>query len=55
MYPFFFYYGGRALMGGGGAYMAGGQRTAIGAPAPRSAVSRGGFGARAAGRGAIGG
>lgn len=57
-YPFFFYYGGRALMGGGAAaVMTGGTRTAIGAPAPgRGTVSRGGIGARGAGRGgAVGG
>jgi hypothetical protein len=53
-YPFFFYYGGRALMSGGGqAVMAGGTRTTLDAPAPRAgrSVSRGGIGARAAGRG----
>lgn len=52
VYPFFFYYGGRAFTSGGRAYVSGGTRTAIGAAAPgRGPVSRGGFGARAAGRG----
>jgi hypothetical protein len=51
-YPYFFYYGGRTIMSGGTAYMSGGTRGAVGAPAPgRGTVSRGGFGARGAARG----
>ena len=56
-YPYFFYFGGRTLLAGnGGAYVAGGQRATVPGPAglrqaPRGPVSRGGIGARAAGRG----
>jgi hypothetical protein len=56
-YPYFFYFGGRSILSGGTAVMTGGTRTAVGAArSGRGAVSRGGIGARGAGRGgSIGG
>ncbi len=51
-YPYFFYFGGRTLSQGGATYVAGGSRTM---PSIRGPVSRGGIGARSAGRtGSIG-
>jgi hypothetical protein len=50
-YPYFFYFGGRTMLQGGQTYVSGGSRTM---PSIRGPVSRGGIGARAAGRTGVG-